>query len=277
MIRAMDETIKHLILQKGGFKTADVDIRFDQPTRDWVAGLTKPSINCYLYDIRENRELRSREWIVEREANGQSRKRIAPLRVDLSYLITAWTNEVEDEHTVLWRLLVALSSVQTLPETMLKGDLIHQPYPITTQTAQVTEAMRNLSDLWNVMENELKPAINYTVTLAVDREFVFSGPMVFTKRIDLRQQGIDRTPESVLQIAGVVHEKKGAQLPIANAEVWIVERGQRVHSDRFGRYTFRNVPAGTYTLRVVAREDATEHQVTIPASTPDLATYDLTI
>lgn len=277
MIRSMDETIKHLILQKGGFKIADVDIRFDQPTRDWVAGLTKPSINCYLYDIRENRELRNREWIVEREANGQARKRIAPLRVDLSYLITAWTNEVEDEHAVLWRLLVALSSVQTLPETTLKGDLVRQPYPITTQTAQVTEAMRNLSDLWNVMENELKPAINYTVTLAVDREFVFSGPMVFTKRIDLRQHGVEMAPESVLQIAGIVHEKKDAQLPIANAEVWIVERGQRVRSDRFGRYTFSNVPAGTYTLRVVAHGDVAEHQVTIPASTPDLATYDLTI
>ena len=152
MIKSLDETIKKLILEKGQFAPGDVDIRFDQPTRDWSAGLTKPAINCYLYDLRENTELRSREWIVEREPNGQARKKIAPLRVDLSYLITAWTNEVEDEHAVLWRVLVALSSVPVLPASLLKGDLVHQPYPIATQTAQGSEAMHNLSDLWNRLQ-----------------------------------------------------------------------------------------------------------------------------
>ena len=109
MIRSLDETLKKLILERWQFNGSDVDIRFDQPTRDWAAGLTRPAINCYLYDMRENVELRNREWIVDRQANGQSRKKIAPLRVDLTYLITAWTAEAEDEHSILWRVLVALS------------------------------------------------------------------------------------------------------------------------------------------------------------------------
>ena len=116
MIQSLDETIKKIILEKGQFNSSDVDIRFDQPTRDWSAGLTKPAINCYLYDVRENRELRNREWIVDRQPNGQAKKKIAPLRVDLSYLITAWTTEVEDEHAVLWRLLVALLASYAGPE-----------------------------------------------------------------------------------------------------------------------------------------------------------------
>ena len=277
MIKSLDETIKNLILAKGRFGAGDVDIRFDQPTRDWSAGLTKPAINCYMYDLRENTELRSREWIVEREPNGQAKKKIAPLRVDLSYLITAWTNEVEDEHAVLWRVLVALSSVPVLPASLLKGDLVHQPYPIVTQTAQVTEAMQNLSDLWNVMENELKPAINYTATLAVDREYVFSGPMVFTKRVDLSLHGFDIEPESVIQIAGVVHEEENGANPIADAEVLIVERGERTRSDRFGRYTFGNVPPGTYTVRVAAQQRTVEHQLTVPDGRPDLTMYDLAV
>jgi hypothetical protein len=32
MIKSLDETIKTLILKKGGFKNSEVDIRFDQPT-----------------------------------------------------------------------------------------------------------------------------------------------------------------------------------------------------------------------------------------------------
>jgi hypothetical protein len=277
MIKALDETIKALILEKGRFKLSDVDIRFDQPTRDWAAGLTKPAINCYLYDIHENRDLRNREWIVDRQPNGQARKKIAPLRIDLSYLVTAWTNEVEDEHAVLWRVLVALSSTPILPEEKLKGDLVAQPYPIMTQTAQVSEAMHNLSDLWNVMENELKPAINYTVTLAVDRDYVFSGAMVFTKRIDLVQRDVEMEAESILQIGGIVHEKKNGQNVVADAEVLIVERGASARSDRFGRYRFRNVPPGKYTFRVAAEGRTAEHQLTIPDGKPDLTMYDLPI
>jgi hypothetical protein len=277
MINELDETIKKLILDKGQFDLSDVEIRFDQPTRDWAAGLTKPAINCYLYDIRENTELRNREWIVERNPDGQAKKKIAPLRIDLSYLVTAWTNEIEDEHAVLWRLLVALSSTPVLPEDLLSESLSGQPFPIITQTAQVSEAMRNLSDLWNVMENELKPAINYTVTMAVERDFTFVGPMVFTKQVQFVQRDIDAEPESLLQIAGIVHEQENGHNPVAGAEVSILERGTRTHSDQFGRYTFRNVPPGTYTIRVVARERSVEHQLTVPDGAPDLAMYDLAI
>jgi hypothetical protein len=277
MITSLDETIKKLIVQKGGFGNGNVDIRFDQPTRDWAAGLTKPAINCYLYDIRENKDLRSREWFVERQPNGQANKKIAPLRVDLSYLITAWTNDVDVEHDVLWRVLVALSATSILPEELLQGELVHQPIPIPTQTAQVSEAMRNLSDLWNVMENELKPAINYTVTLAVDRDTIFTGPMVFTKRVDFLQRGVEMDVESVLQIAGVVHAKTNGTNPIPSAEVLVVERGESARTDRFGRYTFRHLPPGDYTFRVTAEGRTADHKLTIPDGTPDLTMYDLPV
>jgi len=276
MIKSLDQTIKRILLEKGRFNPADVDVRFDQPTRNWAAGLTRPAINCYLYDIRENYELRSREWIVEQQPDGRAKKKLSPLRVDVSYLITAWTNEVEDEHAILWRVLVALASLPIIPESMLEGRLLEQPFPIPTQTAQVPQAMPNLSDLWSVMENELKPAVNYTVTLAVDREYAFDHPLVLTKRVDFRH--FELTPsESVLQIAGIVHEQKNGAHPIADAEVTVVERGQSVRTDRFGRYSFRNLPPGRYTFRVVAQGRQAEHVLTIPTGSRDLTMYDLDI
>ncbi len=277
MIKSLDQTIKRILLEKGRFNPVDVDVRFDQPTRNWAAGLTRPAINCYLYDIRENYELRSREWIVEQQPDGRAKKKLSPLRVDVSYLITAWTNEVEDEHAILWRVLVALASLPIIPESMLEGRLLEQPFPIPTQTAQVPQAMPNLSDLWSVMENELKPAINYTVTLAVDREYAFDHPLVLTKRVDFRHLAEPTPSESVLQIAGIVHEQKNGARPIADAEVTVVERGQRVRTDQFGRYSFRNLPPGRYTFRVVAQGRQAEHVLTIPTGSRDLTMYDLDI
>lgn len=277
MIKSLDQTIKRIILEKGRFNPADVDIRFDQPTRDWAAGLTRPAINCYLYDIRENRDLRNREWIVDQQADGRAKKKLSPLRMDVSYLITAWTNEVEDEHAVLWRVLVALSSVSVLPEAMLEGKLVEQPFPIPTQTGQISEVMPNLSDLWSVMENELKPAINYTVTLAVDREYAFDHPLVLTKRVDFRSTADQSPVESVIQIAGIVHERKNGAHPIADAEVTVVERGQSVRTDRFGRYSFRNLPPGQYTFRVTAQGRQAEHSLIVPSGTRDLTMYDLSV
>lgn len=276
MIKSLDETIKQLILTKGEFDPTEIEVRFDKPTRDWAAGLTRPAINCYLYDIRENRDLRSREWIIDRQPNGQVSKKIAPLRVDLSYLLTAWTNEVGDEHTILWRVLVALSSAAVLPADLLQGELRHQPFPLVTQTAQSPEFMQNLSDLWNVMENELKPAINYVVTLAVERDYAFSGPVVFTKRIAIAQAHPNARPETLIQIGGVVYEQTTHQ-PIADAQVWLIERGQGVRTDSFGRYTLSSLSPGSYTLRVVAGERTADHPITIPSGRADLTMYDLPI
>ena len=59
MIQDIDETLKELLVQRGGVDTASIDIRFEMPNREWSAAITKPTINLFLYDIRENHELRS--------------------------------------------------------------------------------------------------------------------------------------------------------------------------------------------------------------------------
>ena len=58
MINELDETIRQLLIKAGGFTQAEVDVKFEIPNREWSAGISKPTLNCYLFDIRENRELR---------------------------------------------------------------------------------------------------------------------------------------------------------------------------------------------------------------------------
>ena len=78
MISDLDETIKQLLIKKGGLDGGTVDISFEIPNREWSASISKPRINLYLYDIRENHNLRGTEWSVTKNQNGTtSRKKNA--------------------------------------------------------------------------------------------------------------------------------------------------------------------------------------------------------
>src|SRR5687767_2193238 len=67
----LDETIKTVLRERGGLPTAEVDIAFDAPDREWSGRINRPTVNCYLYDIRENLELRESGWTTERDLNGR--------------------------------------------------------------------------------------------------------------------------------------------------------------------------------------------------------------
>ena len=63
MLADLDETLRNLLrdeLEKHGFE--GVDIQFDAPSRDWSGQLSKPTVNLFLYDLREAESLRQSEW-----------------------------------------------------------------------------------------------------------------------------------------------------------------------------------------------------------------------
>jgi len=265
MINDLDETIRKLVMTHARFDENSVDITFDQPTGDWAAGLTRPTVDFYLYDIRENLELRNQEWTVERRPDGTGAKRMAPLRYSLSYLVTVWTqNQVEDEHAILWRVLAALARHPTMPQELLQGEMRGQPYAILAQTAQPSMAIGNMPDLWGVMENQLRPSIDYVVTVAMDRDVAFTGPLVLTKRIRVGQRGEEAWDQEILQVAGMVRAKDDPQRPMAGAVVRLADLGLETETDAYGRYRFANVPAGEHSMEVVVGGRTERRSIQVP-------------
>jgi len=260
VISDLDETLKKLLTERAGLDPAEVDITFDIPSRDWSGGLAKPTVNLYLYDIRENRELREADWWVDRE-NGKANKRKPPVRVDLSYMITAWTRAVEDEHRLLWRVLTTLLRQEAIPEELLQGELVRQIYPLRTRVAQPDGALTNPADFWTALENLLKPSINYVVTVSVDMDVVSVAPLVFTKVA--RVGDMVRGPvDEMIQVGGVVRRRGPGREPVAAARVVIKETGAEAMTDDQGRYSFANVRRGSYTL-VICTTDGRAREVTI--------------
>ena len=255
MISDLDETLKQILIQKVPLDPAEVDITFDMPDRAWAGGLTKPTMNLYMYDIRENREFRETDWVVERGNNNKGTKRRKPVYIDLSYMITAWTQAVEDQHRLLWHSLAALLRHSILPSDLLQGELRTMierlELDVYVQTAQPDGTMKNPADYWSALDNELRPGINCVITVPLDLDTVLTLPLVLTKVLRfLPSEG--GASEELVQVAGKVRDKEQPEQPIIGAKVSVKGRGFEATTDESGRYSFPNLPRGQYTLKVTA-------------------------
>ena len=173
MIQDLDHTLKVILQQELPSPLNDqVAISFDTPDDQFPpTSVTPPAIDLFLYDVRENHDLRSNEWSLQRESDGTGRLSQPLLRVDCSYLITAWPspstpNRAADEHRLLSEVMRVLLRFPKLPDDLLQGELADQELPLPTAVLQPGH-LQSLGEFWQALGGKPKAALNYTVTLAV--------------------------------------------------------------------------------------------------------------
>jgi hypothetical protein len=281
MIDDLDEALRKLLVRELPVKNGEVDIQFHQPRREWSAKLSRPTLNLFLYDLRENLKLRytAQGWDIERRSDGTAIQKRKPFRADLHYIITAWANEPEDEHRLLARTLMALFRVPELPMDILPESLRDQPAPISLKVAQY-DTSQNLTDLWSAMDNELRPAIICMVTLALNPYEAITGPLVRTRELRIGQAIEPVSEETLIKsagaatywtIGGAVRSKK--PLDLDTLHVTLVERGLEIKLQPEGRFSIGNLEEGEYTLSVAAdgaRTRARSFKLKVPAPDYDI-------
>jgi len=173
MIRDLDATISKLLLTRAEQDSAlaSADISFEIPDSKWQDKLKKITVNCYLYDIHENLELKTFEPLVKRNSDKTLVSvREAPRRIDCAYCITAWSTSKEDavfeEHRVLGQILNVLLRHRSIPDDVLEGELNNSIPPFPTVIAS-TDGMKNNPQFWGALDQRFKPSLNYIVTLAM--------------------------------------------------------------------------------------------------------------
>jgi hypothetical protein len=186
MLQDLDRTLEKLLYERGRINKGDVDIAFDTPTSEWSTRLSRPTINLWSYDLRENVRLRSMEMYRQVTQNIVNQQ-VAPRRIDTSYLVTAWARKVEDEKQLLWRALAALMQVPILDPSACEGTLKNQPVDIPLIIANMSEHPVNLTDLWSVLGNQMKLGFTFVTTLSLDIELVLSAPQVFDRDFGFAQ------------------------------------------------------------------------------------------
>ena len=151
MIQDVDESLRNLI-RRDALAGTDVEVLLDAPTREWSARRNSPTLDMYLYDIREDLRRRENGLIdVLDEAGHVKERRRPPRYYKLSYLVTAWTQRPEDEHRLLSAVLLCLLRHDHLPLDVLAGRLAGSTLPIAVTVALPPPEDRALSDVWSAL------------------------------------------------------------------------------------------------------------------------------
>ena len=164
MIHEVDDVLKRL-LSGGALAGTGVEVAFDAPTRDWAARRNAPTVNAYLYDIREDVRRRERGAIAVKDERGVVLRRRQPPRwFRLSYLVTAWTKRPQDEHRMLSAILATLLPREVLPPEELTGALAALGLTVPLTVAALHTEARSLAEIWSALGGELKPSLDVVIT-----------------------------------------------------------------------------------------------------------------
>ena len=253
---------------------AAADLVFDRPLDTFAP--PKSTIDIFLYDVRENLDLRLNE-VTTVNVGGQVITHPAALRLACSFLVTAWPVGGADlalqEHRLLTQVLVVLSHYPIIPNVFLVGSMIGQD-PLLPMVALHPDALKNLAEFWSSLGSKLKASLTVTVTISVPIFSDIDGFAVTTENLGLTQ-GSPPATDTLLEAGGVVTNL--ASMPIAGALVDLLDAasvpvtGQQI-TDSDGQYVFTRIGGGTYQLRVIAVGFKPKMQpVVIPGLPNDLA------
>jgi hypothetical protein len=238
MLADLDAALRRLLeseLAAHGFDGARVS--FEAPTNQWAAGLTAPTVDLFLYDLREG-DATDGSWS-EHRGNGAARLERPPLRLECSYAVTAWTREAEDEHRLLSQTLAVLLAHTRLPDGVLGerlAEVTAAEGPIMSRIGQPKSDRK--AEFWTAVGGRYRVSLDYVVMLAVSPGVTFErGPQVRTHTV--RVNAFERH-----RSGGIVRSADGA--PVAGAWLLLPDVGAWASSGPDGRFAFDGVPAGTH-------------------------------
>jgi len=267
MLNAIHQAFESLLRDRGLIDPLDVDVRFDIPCEEWVESLTRPTVNAFLFELYENTDKRDSAPVTTVNG-GRAERRMAPRRIDLMYMVSILTADVEDEHELIWRVLATLMKHQQFPSEVLPESLRTLTPPLVARIATKEEA-RNTIDIWSALGVEPRPSICYVVTAPMDLATAIQAPLVLTRTARYRRMGGDPPHDFGIQIGGIVTDPAGNPVPNVLVSSNGAEVGSVTRAD--GQYVLRGVPQGN--VRLTVRKNGKELrtvEVQVPAASYDI-------
>jgi hypothetical protein len=291
MIQVFNELLRHLFLTRVDELKDESQVRFDPPDDDWrkyvknltVDHLPVNALNVYLADLRENRLLRSNERVRDIQ-NFTAVDRPRPRRIDLHYVITAWSpataapnvEPVLDEHALLYKAIGALMNAEPLMARDIYSPLpLRAGFPAEISDIELptsilpVDGFPKIAEFWGTFGtiHPWKPMAYFIATLPVVLHQEILGAMVTTRITQYRRQNSTDAGETVIAIGGAVTHTGAI---VTGAWVRIEDLAAKpiavATTDENGRFLFGGLQGGSYVLRVRAQGfTETMRNVTVPS------------
>lgn len=165
MLEYIDESLESFLRALAPLSAADVDVSFQAPDREWSAKLNRPTVNMFLWDIKRSTD-HARTGIQEYERDGQRMRRLALPRIELRYLVSAWTSDHADERALLGSLLQTVLGHGDIPVEYVSPAL----RDLSPLVLSLTRSGDMKMDVFKTLEGQLKPALDVMIVTEVDTD-----------------------------------------------------------------------------------------------------------
>jgi hypothetical protein len=169
VIHEVDKALQ-IVLSSAAGAPEGLEIVFEPPNRKWAEGLNgAPTINLFLYDIREDTKQRRVGQTPVRNERGRTVGYRPPPRIyKLSYVGTAWsgTGDPEKDHEMLGWMLRVFAGMKQLPGDSLTGSLATWGMA-TIDVCQPTVDARPTPHSMTALGGEARPNLEIAVSAPV--------------------------------------------------------------------------------------------------------------
>jgi len=211
---------------------------------------TVPTLNLYVYDIRESKQLQHSGRQVDRRATRNLQNvsvNWSPNWFDVSILLTAWDRTALGEHYLMSEALSLLLRHRSIQEQFLAPEL--RRYGNLSMSVAL-EPPIEVGSLWSALNVPLRPALYLNVTVPFEAQQT-PVPLIWQRIVSLSNL-LDRQENTAVitkqvAIAGLV-KNEITNLPISEVKVTIAGTEKSTVSNEEGLFFFDNLADGNYVL-----------------------------
>jgi hypothetical protein len=274
MIPSVDDALKQLLRRQIPLSEEECAISFDLPNPTWSALISGPTINLYLFEIKENSS-----YLRNQPPPPLQDSRFPPIqrelaRLDLFYLVSCWAPSAFQQHTLLSQVIRAVLQVPVLPDEWLPSSLKGQSRSIRLRIAQ-DENLPSITDLWSSLGSELRPGVRLVITLPVEPPALPETlPLTPTEvrlatepnpadpaRSELGSRYTVSTTSFPLAFHLISGRLRSQKHPNAMFKLVLRESGQEFFPDREGEFRITRLQEGEYHLDILINGRLVKQQV----------------
>ena len=266
----LTRALKQLLAERLLANLPDVHISTAIPGQQFQQELksrTAPVINLYLTGIRQDLSRRQSDpgALIRAADNKSGATDFYPRIIALTYMITAWSSEHEDDAQIqqdlLYRILQGMTNYPALPDELAKAvQLDSNGYPVQLDMLHERDGSIRSGDYWSAMGTPPRPLLELTALIPIQEGSPATLPLIRELGYDAHPLQPDTPPTPPVQNAQISGSVSAPFPPeLLQLQFRGMESGHRspwLRPDAKGHFSVSGLPEDDYMIRLTPDDKA---------------------